>query len=144
MKPLRVRKPAAPPTGSEAVRTHGGMLLLLLNSRGVPPPTVSMSFCSDRRVRTSGGKRSAFINGCRLIRRCEEEKGAAACSPFLLKKSSGNTWQAYTSPASLGFPLSVPAACGLYEIFHLKCSLYYYSSIIAGLSPLVKNRFIPN
>ena len=43
-----------------------------------------------------------------------------------------------------GLPLSVPAACGLYEIFHLKCSLYYYSSIIAGLSPLVKDRFIPN
>lgn len=29
-------------------------------------------------------------------------------------------WQAYNSPASLGFPLSLPAACGLYEIFHLK------------------------
>lgn len=30
------------------------------------------------------------------------------------------TWQAYKPPASLGLPLSVPSACGLYEIFHLK------------------------
>ena len=29
-------------------------------------------------------------------------------------------WQAHASPASLRFPLSVPAACGSCEIFHLK------------------------
>ena len=27
------------------------------------------------------------------------------------------------APASLGFPLSIPAACGRYEIYHLKQSL---------------------
>ena len=29
-------------------------------------------------------------------------------------------WQASPSPASLGFPLSVPAACGRDEIYNLK------------------------
>jgi hypothetical protein len=36
-------------------------------------------------------------------------------------------WQAYKAPASLGVPLSVPAACGLYEIFHLKEHLNLFS-----------------
>ena len=34
----------------------------------------------------SGGKRFVFINGFRFIRQYEAEKGAAACSPFLLEK----------------------------------------------------------
>ncbi len=33
-------------------------------------------------------------------------------------------WQAYPSPASLGSPLSIPAACGRYELYHLKCPSY--------------------
>ena len=33
-------------------------------------------------------------------------------------------WQAWRSPASLGLPLSVPAACGCHEIDHLKVPIY--------------------
>ena len=55
-----------------------------------------------------------------------------------LKKS---TWQAYRSPASLGEdPLSVPAACGLYEIFHLKCS--YCTFIVSNGVAAVKDCFV--
>ena len=50
-------------------------------------------------------------------------------------------WQAYASPASLGFPLSVPSACGPYEILHLKAHLYPIL-ILAGLFPPVKHFFI--
>lgn len=55
-----------------------------------------------------------------------------------LKKS---TWQAYRSPASLGEdPLSVPAAYGLYEIFHLKCS--YCTFIVSNGAAAVKDCFV--
>lgn len=43
---------------------------------------------------------------------------------------------------SQGFPLSVPAACGLYEIFHLKRSFCYGMFILPELFPLVKHDFI--
>ena len=39
---------------------------------------------------------------------------------ILIYKYEETIWQAYASPASLGFPLSVPSACGSYEFFHLK------------------------
>ena len=39
-------------------------------------------------------------------------------------------WQAYISPASLGFPLSVPAACGLYGFLHLKQPILFYKHYI--------------
>ena len=38
-------------------------------------------------------------------------------------------WQAWRSPASLGFPLSVPAACGCHEIDHLKEKLNSFTTI---------------
>ena len=45
-------------------------------------------------------------------------------------------WQAYPSPASLGSPLSIPAACGRYELYHLKCPSYPMF-IVARLSGFV-------
>lgn len=39
---------------------------------------------------------------------------------FSQKKRIRVLWQTYASPASCGFPLSVPSACGLYKFFHLK------------------------
>lgn len=51
-------------------------------------------------------------------------------------------WQAHVSPASLGFPLSVPAACGSCEIFHLKALSSYPTLIIPILFAFVKNHFI--
>jgi hypothetical protein len=50
-------------------------------------------------------------------------------------------WQAYHPPASLGLPLSLPSACGRYEIYHLKV-LFYPTRIIPKLFCLVKNLFI--
>ena len=39
-------------------------------------------------------------------------------------------WQAWRSPASLGFPLLVPSARGCHEIYHLKYTLYINYIII--------------
>ena len=47
-------------------------------------------------------------------------------------------WQAWRSPASLGFPLSVPSACGCHEIDHLKMP-YHSTRTIAQLFRFVKN-----
>ena len=52
-------------------------------------------------------------------------------------------WQAYHPPASLGLPLSIPSACGRYEIYHLKVPSYP-THIVAQLFCLVKNLFILN
>ena len=46
-----------------------------------------------------------------------------------LRSPSVGIWQAWRSPASLGFPLSVPAACGCHEIDHLKHRSYPMYSI---------------
>ena len=40
--------------------------------------------------------------------------------PHFCGSNGSGLWQAYHSAASLGFPLSLPAACGRYEIYHLK------------------------
>ena len=52
-------------------------------------------------------------------------------------------WQAYQSPASLGLPLSLPSACGRYEIYHLKAPTYP-TLIIAALFRFVKDFFVFN
>ena len=46
------------------------------------------------------------------------KKGTRLCVPFGFVV----LWQAWRTPASLGFSLSVPAACGCHEIDHLKAS----------------------
>ena len=57
----------------------------------------------------------------------KQERGRRNAAPRRLA-----LWQAYQAPASLGFPLSLPSACGRYEIYHLKAPTYP-TLIIAAL-----------
>lgn len=65
-----------------------------------------------------------------------QERGRRNAAPRRLA-----LWQAYQAPASLGFPLSLPSACGRYEIYHLKAPTYP-TLIIAALFRIVKDLFI--
>ena len=157
----RARRPAPPPTRSGAVRSHGGMPSLLLNSCGGPRPAAHMSFCSDRRTRMLGGNRSAFINGFHGSVQSElfSKKGLHFRSPFPVKEnSSGNTWQASHSPAisrakgretltGASLPASLlPIAYSMWRMgtqFPPQSFSSYLISIIAPLCPSVKDFFIP-
>nr|DAH05604.1 MAG TPA: hypothetical protein [Bacteriophage sp.] len=59
--------------------------------------------------------------GCIVVKRSINRNGER----HLNRSPSIGIWQAYHPPASLrAQPLSLPAACGRYEIYHLKCLSY--------------------
>src|SRR5699024_11682716 len=73
---------------------------------GVPAQSAFLSYHKSRPVTRRGRALSGDA---------KTEMGTAS-----LRSPSAGIWQAWRSPASLGFPLSVPAACGCHEIDHLK------------------------
>src|SRR5699024_6732194 len=82
---------------------------------GVPAQSAFLSYHKSRPVT----RRGRVLSGD-----AKTEMGTAS-----LRSPSAGIWQAWRSPASLGFPLSVPAACGCHEIDHLKHRPYPMYSI---------------
>ncbi len=119
----------------------GGLVLLYKVNEGLWPERHSRHlFCPSQEAVAYEDALFTSKPLCSLLCDFITFSATLARAAFLRLRAVVVLWQAWRSPASLGFPLSIPSACGCHEIDHLKVPPYPMY-IITCLVSFVKHFF---